>query len=194
MTCESLNIIVKKRQQNHHSQMNSVKDVNTVLEDMLLKVTCDKSISLDRSLQWVIKAKNSVSNVHGFLQYWLVSGKNLNLPSVLNNKLPALEEILSTEIISANLKAMQEARKAFLDSESSEKLKKALRHNTRTCNNVKLLCGDSVYYKRNNSKRRKGPGKVFGQYGQQILIKHGSYYMRCHPCHVTLARNKHVDN
>ena len=56
---------------------------------------------------------------------------------------------------------------------------------------IKLLCGDSVYYKRNNSKQWKGLGKVVGQDGQQILIKHGSYYIRCHPCHIT-AWNKHV--
>ena len=130
--------------------------------------------------------------MHGFLPYQLVFGKNTNLPSVLNNKLPALEEIPSTEIISANLKAMQEARKAFAHSESSEILKRALQHNTRMCNNLKLLCGDSVYYKRNNSKRWKGPGKVLGQYRQQTLIKHGSYYISCHPYHIT-AQNKHVD-
>ena len=29
--------------------------------------------------------------------------------------------------------------------------------------------------------------------GQQILIKHGSYYIRCHTFHITLAQNKHVD-
>ena len=113
---------------------------------------------------------------------------------MLNNKLPALEEIPSTEIIAANLKAIQEARKAFIHSESSEKLKRALRHNTRSCNDLKVYSGDSVYYKRNNSKRWKGPGIVLGQDGQQILIKHGSNYVRCHPCHVTLTRDKHFDS
>ena len=87
---------------------------------------------------------------------------------------------------------MQEARKAFVHSESSEKLKRALWHSTRKCNNLKLLWGYSLYYKRNNSKRWKGPGKMLGVDGQQILIKHGSNYIRCHSSHVTLARNKHI--
>ena len=56
---------------------------NAVLEDMLLKVTCDKSTSLDISLQWIINSKNSVPNIHGFLPYQLVFGKNPDLPSVL---------------------------------------------------------------------------------------------------------------
>ena len=34
---------------------------------------------------------------------------------------------------------------------------------------------------------------MLGQDWQQILIKHGSYYIRCHLCHVTLAQNKHGD-
>lgn len=41
---------------------------------------------------------------------------------------------------------MEEARKAFIHSESSEKLKRVLRHNTRTCNNLKLISEDSVFY------------------------------------------------
>ena len=113
---------------------------------------------------------------------------------MLNNKLPALEEIPSTEIIAANLKAIKEARKSFMHSESSEKLKRALRKNIRSCNDLKILIGDSVFYKTNNSKRWKGPGKVLGQDGQQLLIKHGSTYVRCHPCHVTLTREKHFDS
>ena len=83
----------------------------------------------------------------------MVFGKNPILPTVLNNKLPALEEITSTKIIAENLKAMQAVREAFVNSEFSEKLKRALRHDTRTCNNLKVLYGDSVYYKRNNSER-----------------------------------------
>ena len=95
----------------------------------------------------------------------MVFGKNPILPTVRNNKLPALEEITSTEIIAENLKAMQAVRKAFVNSEFSEKLKRVLLDDTRTCNNLKVLCGDSVYYKRNNSERWKGPGKVFSQDG-----------------------------
>lgn len=55
-------------------------------------------------------------------------------------------------LTSNNLKAMQDAQKALLHSESSEKLKKDLRHKTRTCKNVKLFYGDSVYYKQFNSR------------------------------------------
>ena len=42
--------------------------------------------------------------------------------------------------------------------------------------------GDSVFYKRTNNKRWHGPGKVLGRDGQQILVKHGSTYVRVHSC------------
>ena len=43
-----------------------------------------------------------------------------------------------------------------------------------------------MYYKRNDSKGEEGPAKIFGQ---QILIKRHSIYVRCHPCHVILKRD-----
>ena len=43
-----------------------------------------------------------------------------------------------------------------------------------------------MHYKRRDSKTWKGSGKVIGVDGQQILIKHGSSYVRCHLSHVTL--------
>ena len=69
---------------------NRLCERHAVLEDKLLNVTCDKSISVDKSLQWVMNAKNSLSNVHGFSPYQLVFGKNPNLRSAFNNKLPPL--------------------------------------------------------------------------------------------------------
>ena len=63
------------------------------------------------------------------------------------------------------------------------------RHNVRFSCGAKFFSGDSVYYKRNDNKRWRGPGKALGQDGQQILIKHDSIYVRCHPCHVILKRD-----
>ena len=43
-----------------------------------------------------------------------------------------------------------------------------------------------MYYKRKDSREWRGPGKVIGQDGQQVLIKHGSSYVHVHPCRVML--------
>lgn len=58
----------------------------------------------------------------------------------------------------------------------------------RSSGDIRYLAGDTVFYKRENSSAWHGPGKVLGQDGQQILIKHGSYCVRAHPCRVRLVQ------
>ena len=48
-----------------------------------------------------------------------------------------------------------------------------------------------MYYKRNDSKKWKGPGKVIGQDAQQVLIKHGGVYVRVHPCRIMMKKDSH---
>ena len=111
---------------------------------------------------------------------------NPRLPNVLCNRPPALEGLSESKIVASNLISVHEARKAFIKSGSSEKISRALKHNLRLYKDVIFTTGDGVYYKRNNSKRWKGPGKVIGVDAQQILVKHGSFYVRCHSSHVIL--------
>ena len=77
---------------------------------------------------------------------------------------------------------MSAARKAFIQAENSERIKRALRHNIRPNSNNKFLAGDSVYYKRNDAIQCKFPGRVIGPDSQQFLIKHGRlvvYLLEC---------------
>ena len=85
---------------------------------------------------------------------------------------------------------LHKAHEAFIQSESSEKLRRALNHNIRTSGDIKYLSCDSVFFnfKRANDSHWRGPGKVLGQDGQQVLAKHGSRYVRVHPCRITLER------
>lgn len=41
-----------------------------------------------------------------------------------------------------------------------------------------------MFYKRANNTVWRGPGTVNSTDGQQILIKHGSFYVRVRPCSV----------
>ena len=36
--------------------------------------------------------------------------------------------------------------------------------------------------------QKRGPGKVLGQDGQQVLFKHESIYVRCHPCCLSFVK------
>ena len=99
-----------------------------------------------------------------------------------------MENFSSDKHVLEMLQSTSAARKAFIQAENSERIKRALRHNIRPSSNNKFLTGNSVYYKRNYAKQWKGPGKVIGTDSQQILIKHDSVYVRVHPCRILLDR------
>ena len=159
-----------------------------MLKEMLDKVLDECKCDFETALAWCFNAKNSLSNVHGYSSYQLAFGYNPCLPVAMSDR-PTAYEVSSSDIVRENLNAMHAARKAFIASESSEKIRRALSHNVRTSNDVKYYTGDSVYYKRKDSREWKGPGKVIGQDGQQVLVKHGSTYVRVHPCRVMLQSN-----
>ena len=107
--------------------------------------------------------------------------RNPYLPSVLNDKLPALEGVSTSEVIATNLNTMHAARKQFIKCKSLEKLRCALRHQVRTGITQSYKNGDA-FYKRNLFDRWLGPGIVIGWEYKQVLVKHGSTYVRVHPC------------
>ena len=84
---------------------------------------------------------------------------------------------------------MHAARRAHIQSESDEKVRRALRHNVRTSGEVDFVTGDKVYYKRMDSKEWKGPGVIIGKDGKQVLVKHGGIYVRVHPCRLSLIND-----
>ena len=79
---------------------------------------------------------------------------------------------------------MHTARKSFIEAESSEKIKRALRHNIRKCNDVRLQSGDHVYYKRIDNSKWHGPGIVIGQHSRQMVVKVGSGTISVHTSRV----------
>ena len=102
--------------------------------------------------------------VQGFSPYQLVFGRNPKLPSVLSDELPALEGTTTSEVFAKHLNTLVSGRKAFLQAESSNRIRKALRHNIKQVENI-FENGDYVYYKRENCNKWKGPGKVIEQDG-----------------------------
>ena len=106
----------------------------------------------------------------GFWPAQLVFGQNPSLPMIMNAKPPALENS-SVEVVAESV-GYQEYQRGFVKDESSWKIKRALRHNIRPAGNNKFFTGDLVYYKRGDSRRWKGPGRVIGSESYNVLIKH----------------------
>ena len=191
--CEKTNITVKTTGAEAPWSNGLCERHNRVLGEMLTKTIEDTRCNLDIAVAWCINAKNSLQNVHGYSPFQLVFGRNPRVPGLLTDRPPALDSDTSAEIVRANLNALHIARRAFIASDSSEKIRRALRHNVRSSGDVKYFSGDKVYYKRLLTKKWKGPAVVLGQDGQQVLVKHGGIYVRVHPCRLRLARERPPD-
>ena len=187
--CEKFNINIKTTPAESPWSNGMVERHNAVIANMLDKVLADTDCNFDVALAWCINAKNSMINIHGFTPYQLAFGKNPTLPSTLDNLPPANSPVNHSEILRENLNALHSAREAFTKLENSDRVKRALSHNVRTSNDFKFVTGDIVYYKRENDRHWKGKATVLGQDGKQVLLKHGGYYIRCHPCRVSLDRS-----
>ena len=99
------------------------------------------------------------------------------MPSNLVNKPPALEGQTISKTMGKHLVGLHEARKAFIASESSEKIRRALRKQIRP-SGEKYKTGDKVYFLRDN--QWKGPGTVIGQDSVVVFIRYGGTYVRVH--------------
>lgn len=185
---EKLNVTIKTTAAESPWSNGLVERHNSIIGAMIDKTVRDIGCSLELAMSWSIAAHNSLMNVHGFSPFQLVFSRNPTIPCLQNANLPALNNETTSDIIRKNLEALHAARQAFIASESSEKIRRALQHNVRTSTEQKYVTNDKVYYKRLDSKVWKGPATVLGQDGQQVLVKHGGVYVRVHPCRLSLVK------
>ena len=76
--------------------------------------------------------------MYGFSPNQLDFGKKPNFPNVESNKLPALEGVTCSKIDDERLSALPDVRQAFTKSKFEEKLRRALRHQVRTREKLKV--------------------------------------------------------
>lgn len=180
--CANLNIEVMNTAAYSPWQNGICERNHAVVDNCVAKILEDQpNLKLEVALACAVNAKNSLSMVYGWSPYQLVYGANPNLPSVMNDKPPALENTTISEGFAKHLNAMHSSRRAFIQAESSERIRRALRHKIRASGEC-FQQGDRVYYKRDNDPKWKGPGSVIGQDGKVVFVRHGSIYVRVHPC------------
>ena len=170
----------------------TVERHNKTLMEAMQKTITDVKCEQDIALAWAVSAKNALQNRGGFSPNQLVFGRNVNTPTILTDKLPTLEPTTSSDIIRKNMEALHSARKNFIQSEASEKVRRALRHKVRSYSDEHYVSGDKVYYKRKNYKAWKGPATVLGQDGQIILVRHGGVFYRIHPCQLLKVKKTNL--
>ena len=172
-----------------------VERANKLLYETMRKTMEDTGCGYDIALAWAVSAKNCLQSHLGYSPNMLVFGKNVNLPMVSNSQLPALESNNTNiqELVRSNLNALHKARENFIKAEASERIKRALRHQTRTFGEVEFSAGEKVLFKRRHEKRWRGPGIVLGKDSNFVLIRHGAQIYRCHPCQL-LKQTMNAEN
>ena len=168
--CTAFSIEIMKTSAESPCSNGLVERHNGVLKASINKTLKDTNCSLDTAIAWSTSAKNTLDNNLGYISNTIVFGRNPNLPSVTSDRITGLTAESLSQIVEENLCAMRAARKAFIEAESSKKIKIALSHNIRTSCEEHYEKGDKVFFKRNDSKRWYGPGTVIGQDGKQIII------------------------
>ena len=129
-----------------------------------------------------MSARDALQNVYGYAPNQLEFGYNPSFSNVVGNEPPALEQRIPSQIILGNVHAMHAARKDFICNESSERIRRALLRQVREDDISNVNIADSVCYKRVVEDMWRGPGKVIGWNGKEVLVKHGGYHVKLHAC------------
>ena len=83
-------------------------------------------------------------------------------------------------VFADHLNALHEFRRAFIQSESNERIRRALRTKVRAAEDI-YENGDRVYYKREGKERWLGPATVVFQDGKVVFVRHGGIFVRVSP-------------
>lgn len=106
-------------------------------------------------------------------------GKNSSLPSIKNERLPALETLNITRDPALNIASLHSARQAFFGCESSKKIERALKISI--CSSGEYYnINKKVYYKRQKSEKS----------ATVLFLHHGTKFAKVHICRIKSAETK----
>ena len=167
--------------------------VHAVTDTMLLKLEEENQHTDSGTLLcWANMARNSLQMWNGFSSHQLVFGQNPNLPGIMTDRLPALEGKTSSEVFAKHLNALHEARRAYIQTESNERVRRALRTKVRAAEQT-FEKGDPVFYKREGKEKWLGPAHVLFQDGKVVFVRHGGIIIRVSPNRLTKIFDKPVE-
>ena len=142
---------------------------NLTVGESMDKTVADRKCKPEIALASAVAAKNSLASYGGVSPNMLVFGHNTNFPSVLTDELPALSAKAESDVIRTNIEARHTAREKFIQAESSERIRRALRSKVRNYSDVIYESGERVFYRRKNFKGWKGPATIIGVDGKVVL-------------------------
>ena len=137
--CENFNIKIKTTAAESPWSNGICEHHNAIITETL-KVKQDSNCDWETALAWALSAKNNRSSPHQ-----IVFGKNIKIPSIYVDQPSA--DLPENEIVIRHLNMLHATRQAFVTTESSHKLKLALRKKTQQTRYF-FEPGSEVYFKR----------------------------------------------
>ena len=178
--CENLNITPINTAAESPFSNGLCERNHAVIDKIIQKLICEKpELKLSTALSWAIHAKNNLMMVGGYSPYQLVYGRNPNIPSVLVNEPPALENKTISRRFADHLYGLHKANEAFIQAQSCEKISRALLNNIKASETV-FVQGDEVYFKRDGKEEWRGPGTIVGMKNKILSVQHGNWTCRVH--------------
>ena len=95
----------------------------------------------------------------------------------MTDNLSELQGATTREILAKHLQTLHESRRAFIQSEADERIRRALQHKIRAAIQV-FNTNDRVFYKRERQNKRLGAVQVIFQDGQVLFVRHGGILVR----------------
>ena len=107
----------------------------------------DPSITDNEALNYALFAKNVETNHKGFSASQIVYGNNPTLPGILNSTPASLENEYTNEDVKKHMLRTTLARIAFLQADTDDRLKKAVKARINSHENEFFEQGDMVSFK-----------------------------------------------
>ena len=188
-----LNVNVNTTAANSPWQNGLCERNHQIVDMILLKLRAQfPRFRIEVLLKWANMAKNSMQMWNGYSSHMLVFGRNPDLPNIQHAEIPALDEATSSQVLEEHLRSLHAAREGFVESESSDRIRRALRGKIRASQQV-FHHGDKVYYKLKGKERWLGPAKVLFQEGKLVFVKHGGFLHRVSPGRLSKKYTLHDD-
>ena len=187
--CESFNIRMFTTAGFSAHQNGINERQHATCDEIIKRMMTDKRYKTVRdALGPAVFAKNIRVGAIGYSPHQIVFGQNPRIPGAIDNELPAQTPKSELALIQERLQRIFSARNALSQIDNASRLKMASKV-THSGKMVFVKQGEEVYYRMGLEEDWKGPGRVLGQDGKQIFIRHGRSFIVASPARVFPVRN-----
>ena len=155
--------------------------VHAVTDMMVTKLEDEQNgANSETLLCWANMARNCLQMWNGFSSHQLVFGTNPNLPGIMTDKIPALDGTTTSETFAKHLNTLHASRKAFIDTEANERIRRALRTKVRAAEQTFIQMETWCFIKRGEREMAGSRESCFPRWKSSI-VRHGSVFVRVSP-------------